>query len=160
MKWKQLTPEEAVDRQLARDQAMRWLARREYASAELGSRLSARGFSRDIVSAVVTSLQAERLLNDERFADLQRDSLVQRGYGPVRIRQVLREKGVDSATTEALLTSDQIDWREVAHAVRRKKFARMPDDRKSWLQQARFLEYRGFPHDLICRVLGDEDEVG
>jgi len=51
-----------------RDRAIRLLARREYARAELEWRLLARGGDRTEVRSVLSELESEGLLSDARYA--------------------------------------------------------------------------------------------
>ncbi len=137
-------------------QAMNLLARREHLRHELAFKLGKR-FGSDAESAiksVLDDLSAEGLLSDERFTESYIRQRVGKGYGPDRIRQELRQKGVDTALLDLALESADVDWVERAAAVRFKKFGSTPPlDFKEKARQMRFLNYRGFGAEFAAAAL-------
>jgi regulatory protein len=77
--------------------------------------------------------------------------------GAARIRQELQAKGLDaqfvSDAVQALRATELARAREVW----RKKFGAPPADAAQRAKQARFLTARGFPADVIARVLRMQD---
>ena len=143
-------------------QAMNLLARREHLRRELEIKLMKRfgsGCEPEIV-AVLDTLEEESLQSDARFTEAYIRQRSARGYGPERIRQELRQKGVaDSLLEEAIATAD-IDWVALAREVRLKKFgAAAPDEFSEKARQLRFLNYRGFGGELAGGALGDYEEA-
>ena len=55
---------------------------------------------------------------------------------------------------ETALTASGEFWIEQAERALTRKFGGPPANRDGWNTQARFLARRGFPSDLIYRVLG------
>ena len=142
------------DPRAARKKAMDFLARREYGHEELIGRLVASGFTGDVAADVVAALAAEGLQNDRRFAESFVGARQGRGSGPLRIRQALKERGLDSALVDEVLGSVDTDWFAQACAVRRKKFGSgRPADFAEKARQMRFLQYRGFDMDQIQHAL-------
>ncbi len=138
--------------------AVALLARRDYLTAELQSRLEARGFDPAAAAAVIAELAAERLLEDERFVERFVASRAERGQGPLRIALDLRSQGASEALIEAAIQAGP-DWGAVAREVRRRKFG--PESPGSWpekARQARFLQYRGFSSDHIRAATGADFE--
>ena len=149
-------PKDASAAELA---AVALLARRDYASGELGARLRARGFEPAVIEALLERLAARRLLNDERYAAHFVEYHSARGQGPVRIRRDLEAVGVDAALIEAALQAVP-DWAALASDVRRRRFGAEPP--QAWREkgrQARFLQYRGFSNDHIRTALGPDVEM-
>jgi regulatory protein len=141
----------------ARNQAMNWLARREYAQGELRTRLATRDFAPEAIEAAVAGLVADGLVSDERFAEGFVASRVRNGKGPVRIRMELKQRGVDTDTIHAYLDAAGFDWHSLAREVRGRKFGEgQPKEFKEKARQMRFLEYRGFTGEQINAAL-DED---
>ena len=135
--------------------AMDLLARREHGFTELERKLSVR-FPRESVVAILTLLQQEQLQSDERFAESYVYSRQQRGYGPVRIRSELLQKGVDSELISQYLQYYQDDWTTLVRKVKEQKFgSRLPADAKERARQIRFLTGRGFSLEQIYAVLSD-----
>ncbi|MFY0475956.1 recombination regulator RecX [Achromobacter marplatensis] len=137
--------------------AVGYLSRREHAREELARKLSAYADDAAEVEAVLDTLEKEGWLSTERFAQ----SLVHRRasrQGAARIVQELRQHGVDDAQVAEL--RDQLRATEYDRALEvwKKRFDAKPADRAAYAKQARFLASRGFAHDVIRRILGDNDE--
>jgi regulatory protein len=145
------------DRAAAREAAMRLLARREYAVAEMVQRLRGRGHDEALAITVVDELCDEGLLSEERFVESFVRSRVERGSGPMKIEAELRQRGVDTARAEPHLA--EVDWREQARAVYHQRFgsAAPPADRREWSRRARFLQGRGFTAEQVRRVMDADD---
>jgi len=149
----------AADPGAVRSGALALLARREYASAELSSALTRKGYASDVVAEVVIELIDERLLDDTRYAGSLVRQLAGRGQGPARIRQELREAGLRDEQVVAALDEGP-DWHALAAEVRQRKFgAEKPTDWPERARQMRFLQYRGFSKDHIGSALGNSGAV-
>jgi regulatory protein len=108
------------------------------------------------VEEVLARLAAEGLLSDARFAETYVCSRVQRGCGPLRIRDELRARGVDQALIDDRLHAFDDRWREQIERVRSKRFGpAMPVDFRERARQMRFLQQRGFTPEQIHDLLGD-----
>ena len=77
----------------ARSKLLRWLGYRQRSiqEAQLYHR---KRFSAPVIEAVIAEMLNYGYLDDERFAG-EMMSYYQRGYGPRRVCQVLRHKGID-----------------------------------------------------------------
>ncbi len=133
------------------DRAVRLLGQREHGRIELERKLVRKGFREDVAHAVVDKLQSDGLQSDERYAATLVRRRIERGYGPIYIRQELRQRRVDDELAEAELTHTGEFWLGEACRVLQKKFSNRPDARDA---KGRFLARRGFPADLIYRALG------
>jgi len=134
--------------------ALRFLARREHSELELRHKLIGRNFTDAIVDAVVIQLVDQGLLSDQRFAEVYARGRFERGYGPLRIRAELRERGVSNDLTQQMLAGLSRFWVESASRQRSKRFGRqMPNDYRERARQMRFLQQRGFTSDQIQAVL-------
>lgn len=141
-----------------KQRAVAYLARREHSRAELAKKLSDHGTQEEIDS-VLNSLQDAKLLSDQRFAAAFIRSRAER-FGTGRLRQELRQRGVEGALAEQELNTDELPAEiERARVVWQKKFGCQPLDAREWSRQARFLQGRGFSSDVIRRVLKEADET-
>lgn len=139
--------------------AVALLARRDLACAELSARLQSRGYSREETDAALEVLKSERALDDVRYAQGQVLSRSERGQGPLRIREHLTGAGVAPQLVENALAAGP-NWAELAGQVRRRRFGEEPPGTEAdALQQARFLQYRGFTADQIRRVTGVDTDL-
>ncbi|HVL00870.1 MAG TPA: regulatory protein RecX, partial [Dongiaceae bacterium] len=78
-----------------RQQALQLLSRREHSLHELQQKLAGEHAEEDL-TAVLTQLVDAGLQSDRRFADVWVRHRSQQGFGPIRIRGELRQKGIAS----------------------------------------------------------------
>ena len=150
-----MTPLKADPASRARESAFRMLARREHSRVELRSKLSARGFAEKLIETLLESLRDECAQSDQRFAESLLSSRLRAGYGPLRIRMELKEKGVDSELVDRALASAETEWDRVLTMVYDRKFGCSPiKSFKEWARRAQHLQRRGFGADAIKRVMG------
>ncbi|MGI9292329.1 MAG: regulatory protein RecX [Gammaproteobacteria bacterium] len=144
--------------QTPRNQAMNWLARREYSRAELRSRLATKDYETDEIEAAIAGLVSDGLVSDERFAESFIAVRMRKGQGPVRIRLELEQRGVDPDTIRTHLEDVTLDWHSLAREVRERKFGlAQPLEFKEKARQMRFLEYRGFSGEHIRTAMHEDD---
>jgi regulatory protein len=133
-------------------QAVRLLARREYARADLEQRLVAHGASRDDVTAVLDELSAQGLLSNERFAQ----ALVAQkagSYSRRSIRGELKRKGVSGEAIDGALNDASIDDDAALLALWQRRFGAAPANDREKARQVRFLQSRGFDLSAILKLL-------
>jgi len=136
------------------DLALRLLSRRDHSRRELAAKLLGKGYPAAGVIGVLDDLAATGLQSDERMADAYVNERLRRGFGPLRIRQELRERGVAEEVIQACLDLPPGDWLALMDGVATRKFGlAKAGERKEVARRARFLEYRGFPTELIGRYL-------
>jgi regulatory protein len=141
--------------QVAFARGLKLLAIREHSAAELRRKLRAKGFAEALAGEAVAALQDQGLQSDQRFAEVFVRSRLSKGYGPVRIRRDLYQRGIGDDVIDEELTLPAERWVELAAAVRAKRFPESePTEHAVWNVQARFLSRKGFPADIIYRVLG------
>ena len=96
-------------------------------------------------------------LNDETFArNWARSRAETRGYGPKRIEQELRTKGIDPARIRHVIreTFDQSDESARAKSLLEKRFKnRQLDDPKLLRRAVGFLQRRGYSSQVIFDLL-------
>ncbi|HKJ76458.1 MAG TPA: regulatory protein RecX [Gammaproteobacteria bacterium] len=137
--------------------AITLLARREHSRLELGRKLEQKGHDPDVVTEALDTAEAEGLLSDERFAESYARARREKGYGPLRIRAELRERGVAAELAAQGMEALDEDWPSLAEAVRQKRFGGdKPREAKERARQSRFLQYRGFEADLVRRLLNED----
>lgn len=140
-----------------RQRALGLLARREYSQSELRTRLARHTDNQDEIESLLQELIHGGLLSDARYAQ-QLVTARSRKFGAQRIAQELRRQGVDSALSETALAAASLDEAARMREIWRKKFGTLPIDRADYARQARFLQSRGFSHDLIRTLLNGFEE--
>lgn len=139
--------------------AMDLLARREHGRVELTRKLRKRGAPDDLIEPALDRLAEEGLLSEARYLESFVSYRARAGYGPMRIREELAQRGLPRADIEQALRDSAIDWRELLADTWRRKFAGvLPRDARERAQQGRFLSYRGYSLDMIGRLLRGQDD--
>ena len=134
--------------------ALRLLAQREHSRHELNTKLVRRFGQSETLLQVLDELEQRGLLSDERFTECYVAMRMHRGYGPLRIRAELRERGIEGELAEIQLDLGSEDWLKHLRAVAVQRFGQgEAADRKEQARRARFLQYRGFPESLVRRYL-------
>jgi regulatory protein len=135
------------------------VARRDYATGDLRSRLQRKGFGADVVEATIGELIDEGALNDARYAENYVTYSASRGQGPLRIAAELKALELPADLIEAALAAGP-EWGALAGQVRNRKFgSEPPSDWPEKARQARFLQYRGFSSDHIRLALGADFDL-
>ena len=134
--------------------AMDLLARREHGRIELARKLRLRGASADLIEPALDRLAEEGLLSEARYLESFVRMRANAGYGPLRIREELAQRGISREDTELALRDSGFDWHEQLVAVWERKFSGvLPQDPRERAKQGRFLSYRGYPLDMVGRLL-------
>jgi regulatory protein len=133
--------------------AMDLLARREHGRMELSRKLRSRGAPPDLIEPALEKLADEGLLSEARYLESFVRMRANAGYGPLRIREELTQRGLLREEIEQALRDSGFDWNEQLREVWLRKFGELPGDQRERARQGRFLSYRGYPLDSIGRLL-------
>lgn len=134
--------------------ALKLLGAREHSRLELARKLHARGFEPTLVERVIDRLARAGALSEARLVERYVAERVRKGFGPLRIRAELREKGLPDVLIEPQLEEMQGAWPEHLAVAHDRRFgAGPPTDRADYARRGRFLEQRGFPPEMIRRYL-------
>jgi len=138
--------------------AMDLLARREHGRVELTRKLRQRGAAEALIGPELDRLAEEGLLSEARYLDSFVASRARAGYGPLRIREELAQRGLPRQAIEQALSEAEVDWGEQLRELWRRRFAgQLPMDMREKARQARFLAYRGYAQEQIGRLLRGAD---
>ncbi|YAF59028.1 Regulatory protein RecX [Pseudomonas sp. E102] len=129
------------------------LARREHGRVELTRKLRQRGAPDELIDAALDRLTEEGLLSEARYLESFVSYRARSGYGPMRIREELGQRGLQRADIESALRESGIDWQQqLAETWRRKFSGHLPIDIRERAKQGRFLAYRGYSMEMINRL--------
>jgi len=136
-----------------REVAMDLLSRREHSVFELTRKLKQRDFEADEIDAAIEILQQDNLQSDNRFVESLVNSKINAGFGPIKIRHELRQKGVSDGLVGDYFSGLEVDWQSSMSEQRIKKFGTdIPLEYKEKMKQARFLQNRGFSPESVMRL--------
>ena len=144
--------------------ALRYLSYRPRSELEVKNYLRQKGYEPQISDAVIAKLRSLHYLDDLSFAQIwARSRLESRGYGPRRVEQELRLKGIDTNVIRETIqqslnhTSEQ----ESARKILTKRFGGASlQDAKAQRRAVALLQRRGFSSNVIFDLLKyriDED---
>jgi len=137
--------------------ALRLLAARDHSRLELDRKLSDRGFSQQAIHEVLEALAADGLLSEARLAEAYVAERIRKGFGPLRVREELRRKGLGDEQIDPYIHKMNDQWQLQLVAVHNRRFGAEPAvDPKEQARRARFLEARGFPAALVRRLVFGE----
>ena len=125
--------------------AMDLLARREHGRVELTRKLRQRGATDELIDTALDRVTEEGLLSESRYLESFVAYRARSGYGPLRIREELGQRGLQRPDIELALRESGIDWQEQLTDTWRRKFSgHLPIDARERAKLGRFLAYRGY----------------
>lgn len=105
------------------------------------------------IEPLLNELVEEGLLSDARFTEAYIHYRATRGFGPIRIREELKQKGISSGIIAQYLDEKAEQWQVNLASTWQKRFGHHPPkDFEEYAVQARFLQYRGFDSVQIKRL--------
>ena len=130
------------------------VSRREHSRHELMQKLDKRyPNSTPIIEDALDKLETNKILDDERFAEMYLNSRARKGFGPKKIEMELHSKKVDSFFISNAVEAYE-SWLENAQRELKKKFKdQKPTDYQSKMKQKQFLFTRGFSSPIIDKIL-------
>ena len=130
------------------------VSRREHSRHELMQKLDKRyPNTTPIIEDVLDKLETNKILDDERFAEMYLSSRARKGFGPKKIEMELHSKKVDSFFISNAVEAYE-NWLENAQRELKKKFKdQKPTDYQSKMKQKQFLFTRGFSSLIIDKIL-------
>jgi regulatory protein len=132
--------------------ALQLLSQREHSRAELERKLAAHETTPGELTQALDELQARDFINDGRVIESvinHRSSKL----GIARLKQELAAKGLSGEAVVSALAALKDSELERAREVWQKKFGEPAQDPRERAKQARFLLTRGFPSDVVNKVL-------
>lgn len=138
-----------------KSRALRYLARREHSRDELRRKLSGHAAEGENVEALLDDLAQRGWLSDVRYAE-QTIRAKARRFGPFKLAQQLRARGVNEEAIAAAFHAAGADGQSSLEAVWKSRFRELPADERELARQVRFLQGRGFALDDILKFLREE----
>ncbi len=115
--------------------------------------MHAKDFTDSEIEEILEVLGREGLQSDERYAESYVHMRRKRGYGPLKIKQELQQRGVPSDLVEIHVEFNNEIWLETACLAYEKKFAgKALDSANERAKRMRFLQSRGFTGDIIQKT--------
>lgn len=145
----------------AKGRALDYLAHKPRTEAEVHRKLQQKDYPPSVIERVVAYLRDRGYLNDAEYTEeYVRRRFSVKGYGPVRIEQELRKRGVDRTLVEATVEDffAEADPLAAARAHAEKGWSRIgreDDPRKRRDKLYRYLTRRGYTYDTVRQVIDE-----
>lgn len=131
------------------ERALGALAQKERTVAELEAWLAERDHPAAQIAAAIDRLIEEGALDDERFARrFAEDKRDLSGWGPARIEQALRARGLERSLIEAALAADELDGQLERAVALLESRGQPPVDEASRARALSYLARRGYEVEL------------
>ena len=133
---------------------MDYLSRREHSTKEIYQKMSRRVESKDMLNEEINRLISDGLISDERFAESYFQSRKNRGFGPLRIRNELVQRGIKESIFDSI--QRDTDWTACAlKALKKKTNGKDLMETKEILKLKKFLNYRGYEFQDIDKAFSE-----
>lgn len=145
---------------LAISYVYRLLARRDYSEYQIRCKMQAKAFSEQEIEEALAFFQGKNWQSDLRFAENYLYSRANKGYGLARIKQELKQKGVQSDVIQIALELVEIDWFALAKKTLSKKFPnyQCTKDIKQKQKIWRYMLSHGFNSEQFAEFIGVEED--
>ena len=110
-------PPPPADAALLLSRAARYAAQAERCTSQLQRKLAQWGAAPELAQGIVARLEAERLVDDARFATVYARSKQRAGWGPLKVRAGLRALGLPAALVARALQQAAPEAAEAAGAA-------------------------------------------
>lgn len=143
------------NKQNPRDVALRYLSTRDRTRFEVESHLLEKGFTPEEAAHVLAYLEENHIIDDDDYCERFVRYCIEKGRGPLRIRQDLANKGISPGMIQKVLEvhyGSDMEF-ESALSEAEKCIFENGDKEKQKARLARRLASRGFRADVIYRVI-------
>ncbi|MFK4132350.1 regulatory protein RecX [Pseudomonas luteola] len=132
------------DRTQLENYALRLLGQREWSRHLLEQKLKLMAANKADVQEILDRFEENHWLDDHRFTEIYVRSCREQGYGPIKIRFKLKQKGISDEIIDCKLDDRDTEWFLIAARRRQLKFGDAPDTHEEKEKQMRFIISRGF----------------
>lgn len=143
-----------------RNRALTLVAKREYNSHTLSTKLTQLGAPTDHIDTVLSDFIERRWIDETRYCELFIRAQLNKGHGLMRIKQEAQQKGIPSDVLNKELGTLEIDWFQLAREAYNRRFLNKPiADIKDKQKRIRYIQYRGFSmEETLAAMQVSEDE--
>jgi regulatory protein len=146
----------------ATEKSLEYLGRFSRTEHQVRAYLSRKGYPGEEVDQAIIYLHEHHFLNDLAYAEAFIQSRIRRNDGPLKIRQMLFQKGIDPATSLSLLQEQypeelQLEKACIVLQIRMKRTKSVHGlnsfQKRKTTEATRFLASRGFSRYVIIQAL-------
>ena len=140
----------------AREKAVEYLSRFSRSERQVRNYLTRKEYSPEEIDDAIVYLCSHSFLNDAAYAEAVVRDRIRHGDGPLKIRHMLFQKGIDARTQDRLLRElyPEEEQVEVAAKLLHKRLGRAGNREKA----LRFIASRGFSRYVMIQALKTYNE--
>lgn len=149
------------DARRAQEKALYLLEYRSHSKKELADKIARTAASREAAQAAADRMEELGLIDDEAYArELARVLFTRKRYGAMRVRQELRQKGIDSGLIEDLLAEygGEDEALETLKEILTRKYPSWAEDERTRRRAFAALQRLGYSYDLIRRAMATPED--
>ena len=132
-----------------------------HSKKELENKITRAEFDREAARSAVEHMEELGLLNDEDYARrLANELFTRKKFGARRVKQELRQKGIDDALIAAVMdefSTERSETEENIRAILERKYPMAREDEKVRRRAVAALQRYGYGFDEIFSVLNSEE---
>lgn len=151
----------ASDAQRANEKALYLLEYRSHTKKELTEKIARTAASWEAARAAADHMEELGLIDDQAYArDYAQELFRHKRYGPMRVRQELRRKGIDSQLVGELLEEygDEALLEENVRTVLERRYSGWQEDEKIRRRAFAALQRLGYTYEQIRQGMSIEEE--
>ncbi len=147
------------DAHRAKEKALYLLEHRSHTKKELTEKIARTAASREAAAAAAQRMEDLGLVDDEAYArNFAKELFLRKRYGPLRVKQELRHKGIDGELIEELLEEyqgmeDGQLLQENIQSILERKYAGWQEDEKLRRRAFAALQRMGYGYEEIQQAL-------
>lgn len=153
---------EASDTRRAQEKALYLLEYRSHSKKELAEKIARTAASKEAAQAAADRMEELGLVDDEAYArELARVLFTRKRYGKLRVKQELRQKGIEHELIEELLAEygGEEEALENLREILARKYPNWTQDERTRRRAFAGLQRLGYSYELILRAMAaPEDE--
>lgn len=149
------------DAHRAQEKALYLLEHRSHSKKELTEKIARTAASYEAAQAAADRMEELGLVDDEGYARrAARDMFLRKRWGPLRVKQELRQKGIGAGLIDELLVEygDEGATQENIQALLDKKYPAWADDEKERRRAFAALQRLGYPYADIRQAMQVDPE--
>jgi len=144
----------------AKISALRFLSIRNHSLNELKQKLIKKKYSLNVIQRVLDELINLNYLNDKKFADQFYNELLNKGFGPLKIKNEMIKRGIEIKAIDEILqdyfNNDEEQIKVILKYLQKNKFSKKLKTKKEFQKVYNHLAGRGFSSSAILKSLKEK----
>jgi len=144
----------------AKISALRFLSIRNHSLNELKQKLIKKKYSLNVIQRVLDELINLNYLNDKKFADQFYNELLNKGFGPLKIKNEMIKRGIEIKAIDEILQdyfhNDEEQIKVILKYLQKNKFSKKLKTKKEFQKVYNHLSGRGFSSSAILKSLKEK----